>query len=184
MRKRQRKPYYKDLDQIEDWFFEQKIISPSGCWEWTGPRRNSSGYGGLRWMVEYGGIKRSRSIGVHRLAAYFRLDYPFDYLFEKYPRKIICHKCDNPGCFNPEHLYVGSYSDNHIDWHIRDGSIALHSRRVFHKKCEKCLKPIIAKFDRQRFCSTKCRVGWHFKYNLQYIARNRKKIRPLLHKSA
>lgn len=29
--------------------------------------------------------------------------------------KFICHKCDRPGCFNPEHLFEGTASDNKKD---------------------------------------------------------------------
>lgn len=66
----------------------------NGCWEWLGPA--SGGYGKLA------GFK------VHRLA-YALLVADFC------DNSFICHHCDNPRCYRPEHLYVGNAKTNGRD---------------------------------------------------------------------
>jgi HNH endonuclease len=82
---------------IERLLSKRQIDSLSGCWEWQG-RRDRWGYG--RITIAH----RRRS--VHRVAASLFLDFDLES-----PLHIL-HRCDNPPCFNPDHLYAGTNVDN------------------------------------------------------------------------
>lgn len=70
-----------------------------GCWLWTGPIRGN-GYGGFY---------------VDGLAFYaHRWAYVCHY-GEDPGAFLVCHRCDNPSCVNPSHLFLGDHIDNARD---------------------------------------------------------------------
>ena len=78
------------------WFFVKKS---ENCWEWQGTL-GSSGYGRFNIGKKF--------VSSHRMSFLLHNGYISNDL-------NVLHKCDNPKCVNPDHLYEGDYHQNNID---------------------------------------------------------------------
>jgi hypothetical protein len=78
----------------------------TGCWEWQGAL-DAAGYGRAHDHEAYqNGVRQT--MAAHRLAwRLFKGPIPAGML--------ACHRCDNPRCANPEHVFLGTYQDNNRD---------------------------------------------------------------------
>jgi hypothetical protein len=82
--------------------FAKYVRKGDGCWEWTGAKPNGR-YGTLH----LGGPVRRTGLA-HRISWMIHFGPIPDGL-------CVLHRCDNPGCVRPDHLFLGTKGDNNRD---------------------------------------------------------------------
>jgi hypothetical protein len=105
-------------------------VTESGCWEWA-KSLNSHGYG----QLAVGG-KRPE---IASRAAYAAWVGPI------LDGAYVCHRCDNPPCINPKHLFLGADLDNISDMN-RKGRHSHGERKPNHKLTDAQVAEIRARY--------------------------------------
>lgn len=75
----------------------------NGCWLWQG-WVDKDGYGKTSW--------EGKNVRIH-VAAFEAVNGPV-------PEGLnVCHTCDHPACYRPDHLFAGSQKENMQDMHSK-----------------------------------------------------------------
>jgi len=81
------------------WSKVSKSVETDGCWIWEAGKF-SKGYGAFD--------VSGRLLKAHRIA--------YTLTRGQIPNKLcVCHRCDNPPCCNPAHLFLGTHAENNSD---------------------------------------------------------------------
>lgn len=129
---------------IADRFWE-KVQKSDGCWTWTGSRYHN-GYG----YLHFGTRTERKPLRAHRVSWELHNGDILDGLW-------VLHRCDNPSCVRPDHLFLGDRKANMEDCSRKGRTCKIgYSRRthcaqghaftpentrltkVGHRKCKEC----------------------------------------------
>lgn len=87
-----------ELTGLQGFLLKRVKRSETGCWEWQGVMHHSG----------YGCFKDKSTFRYTHRASYEAFHGPTD-------GKFVCHRCDNPKCCYPGHLFLGTHDENMAD---------------------------------------------------------------------
>ena len=122
--------------------FLDNVDKTSTCWNWTGTT-NNSGYGSFYFNKE----------------VWFSHRFSYTYLIGCIPNGLrVLHKCDNPKCVNPNHLFLGTQKENLQDMYRKGRQRKIDTYKSGEEHCNAKLSTTQVKEIRKLYSTT--RISW------------------------
>ena len=119
-------------DEVIARFYSRVVcLGSEDCWLWHGTTHSTRGYG-----VFFAGGRRY-------------LAHRFSYMIsvgEVRRGLCVCHRCDNPRCVNPRHLFLGTDQDNMSDMVAKGRSTRgenIHSAKLTTERAAEIKRAIV-----------------------------------------
>ncbi len=114
---------------VEKFWDYVEMIPFHTCWEWSGSK-DEHGYPRLAPV-------RSKKFGINKRRSPLKASrVSWEIHYGAIPEGLlVCHRCDNPGCVNPLHLFIGTRKDNQQDMAIKGRGVR---GRIFKPNCKHC----------------------------------------------
>ena len=149
MRKAWNKIYLSEKNKIKE-IIKSRCDITDYCWNWTGSvKEKRHPYGVI-------GIE-GKKYSTHRVS-YFLYNNDFDLNDSKIE---ICHKCDNPRCVNPDHLFKATHVENIRDCHRKGRAYKFYGIKSPNVKLTEEQVKYIRKFKNKQktYKQTACEFG-------------------------
>ncbi len=111
--------------------FWSKVNKTNDCWIWMAAK-DAKGYGrfSVGGQAKPDGSRRNSMVAAHRFS--YELVHGPIHDDGSFHGTCVLHRCDNPSCVNPEHLFLGSNADNVRDMDQKGRRVVSVSRGEAH----------------------------------------------------